>query len=177
MNERVSYSATSKVLHWGMAALILVMALHGWSLEDSTGAALASSLTYHVLGGVAVMFLLIIRAIWRLRRRPSLLPSDTPLVAQRLSMWAHRALYGLMFLVPCTGLLTVMAHDANISLLGIGLRDLMPLSMPFDNRRAMHQWALYGLLSAVIGHIGAALYHHYHLKDGLLTRMALWRET
>ena len=82
-------------------------------------------------------------------------------------------LYALVFVMCLSGI--VMAR-------GAGLPDIVfggsgaPLPEVFSGpARLVHGITSTTLIVLIIGHIGAAVYHQYVRKDGLLARMSLRR--
>jgi cytochrome b561 len=94
--------------------------------------------------------------VWRLALRtlrgvPAAPEGENPLL-ERAATLGHWGLYALMIALPVTGLLAWYGGFASLAGLHGGILKAL-------------LWLL------IIGHVGAALYHHFILKDGLLNRM------
>jgi cytochrome b561 len=164
------YPTSRIVLHWLMAALILIGYLLGDQLEDLKDAARLSVLQWHVVIGLAVLLLLIPRL--RLRRHPE--PADwTPSDRREraLRRVVHLALYAVLFLLPVTG--TGIQATGR----GLVLFDLVPFGGWYRWREAHLAFetvhvALTNLLLVLVAlHLAAALWHAVIRRDGVLWRM------
>lgn len=172
------YSATARRLHWITAAAVLVMvplglgmAYRGNTLNvwDGLTNALYSS---HKLIGFTVLWLTAGRLTYRLVKGA---PPDEP----TLEWWqkagshlVHWAMYGLLLMVPLMGWLGVSYFP---SLTIFGLFDLPALVKPDEETAKrvlwLHGWLAILLAFCVSGHIGAALFHYFIRRDGVLRRM------
>lgn len=111
------YTTTAKCLHWLIAILILLMVAYGWTLDDLQGTVLSESLSYHALGGILVLILLVIRLLWRIAHPPPELPSSISAIQRKVVKIVHILFYLLMLIVPITGLITAVAHEVPVVLL------------------------------------------------------------
>ena len=82
--------------------------------------------------------------------RAGWLHSDNALM-MKAAEWGHLALYGVMILIPLSGL---------VAWYGV-----------VEAAAEVHEIAKPVLILLVAGHVAAALYHQFWLKDGLLLRM------
>jgi cytochrome b561 len=85
----------------------------------------------------------------------------------------HRALYVLLFAMPISGYLMSNALGFPVVLYGF-----IPLPDPVGPNRALgfqllalHFWMGMALLALFGMHLGAALFHHFVLRDRTLSRM------
>jgi cytochrome b561 len=173
-SQNSAYTSVAKWLHWTMAVLIILMVGYGWSMDELEGSELSNALSYHALGGITVFILVVMRYLWRKFNPPPAL-SDGLSTAQKLAAkFIHITLYILMFLVPMTGLITAVAH--NVEVVVLGTFDLQKIFSflgytAFDLKRAVHHNLMNLMLGLIIGHIGAAIVHRYWLKDTVVGRM------
>lgn len=105
------YSGTQIALHWGIAVLILCQYLFSESMEEAwrawrkTGEEVSSTgVTVHVVFGLAILALAVLRVAIRLRRGAPAVPPDHPLVMRGLAYATHFALYLLLFVMPLSGM-------------------------------------------------------------------------
>jgi cytochrome b561 len=158
MAQPLGYSARQIRLHWLVAVLIVLQfVLHepivaAWEqVEDGQSPASGWLILAHLIGGVLVL----IFALWRLALRqvrgvpPA--PETEPELLRKAAHWGHLALYGLMILMPISGL---AAWFGGIEAAAEAHEVMKPL-----------------LLVLVAVHVLAALWHQFWLKDGLLLRM------
>lgn len=171
------FSRSLVALHWGMAALLLVvylaMELRGFLPRGSAERSLAKAL--HVSAGLSLLLLLAVRVLVRLRGPvPPITPAPAPWM--RLSAAAgHLALYGFLLVMPLLGWLLLSAEGATIRFWGLVVPPLVAPSSALAH--ALEAWHEAGasLGYLLIGvHVLAALLHHYLRRDDTLPRMAPW---
>jgi cytochrome b561 len=174
-NKLTHYTGVAKFLHWAIALIIVMMLSFGQGFESiATDEEMAFSLTGHSTLGVTVIGLIILRILWRIGHPPPALPEtlgDSQKSAAKLS---HLALYGLMIIVPLTGLYTAAAHEMPVMPYGaFDLREVISFAGNdnFDGRRAIHELGTWILIGLLMVHISAAFLHQFVQKDGVLRRM------
>jgi cytochrome b561 len=154
MSTRTGYSGLQIALHWIIAVLIPLAWLSSGGAEEAWDAmengAAAPGFVPHVGFGLAVLALVILRLVVRLRRGVPEAPGTPGSLQVRAASWGHRLIYLLMIAVPLGG----------ISIWFGGM----------DNG-AVHGLFANILMVVVLGHALMALYHHYVVKDGLIRRM------
>jgi cytochrome b561 len=126
----------------------------------------------HINCGLIILGITIARLFWRIfNPAPPLLP--LPQIQMTAAKLAHLGLYGLLLALPLCGWLMVSAFGHPPIFLN--LLEL-PGLLSKDRGNAIllkeaHEWLAY-LLAGLVGlHAGAALAHHYIIKDATLTRM------
>ncbi len=152
MTER--YDRVARILHWLVAALVLVQFATGWSWgffeRGSEGRFYLFRL--HLFCGYAVLALALIRVGWRLTHKPPPLPD----MSRPLAIAAH-ATHGLLYLAilvqPILGAVTVTALGKQ---LGTG---------------RVHVVLAFVIAGLVALHVAAALWHQFVRRDGLVLRM------
>lgn len=108
-------------------------------------------LTLHVALGVTILVLAAVRLVWRLTTP---LPDWAPTLSageRRLAHWTERVLYVLMFAIPITGLVLVVADD--------------------DDLLGVHVAAHIAFVVAIACHVGLVVKHQLVDRDRLLRRM------
>ena len=167
------YSLATKVLHWVSALIIFVLIGVGLSLEDmADGPDKFQLIGLHKSFGVLLLLLLIIRIPVRLSNPVAPLPSYS-----RKDIVAAKALQGLLYLMmlimPVSGILMSQSAGHPVAMFGLELPTLIGKSEGahefFEGVHGLSAWLLILLL---VGHIGAALLHHFKLKDDTLKRMS-----
>lgn len=167
------FDALSRTLHWLMAALILFVFAAGLLQEAMPrDGARPVVIALHLFGGTALIGLIALRILWAFLRKA---PAEVAMPGwMALSTRAtHLLLYGFMLAVPLIGVWLYGVRGRSYSLFGV------PMPMLFEKNDTMrrmvgevHEVTAYLMMALVILHIGAALYHHIVLKDGLLFRMS-----
>lgn len=161
-------------LHWAIAACIVLSVTFGLiSGFADTAEVTQATLAIHQSVGVTIFALAAVRVAWRLTHPAPPLPPSTPKSQKIAAAVTHATLYVILFALPVTGYVGLAARGRPITI--FGLFDLpnviarsLKTSAAFQNVHNNLQYFLYGLL---VLHIGAALYHQFVMKDGLLARM------
>ena len=174
MTEVEKYGATAKWLHWLIALLVIVMLAGGQTLEGLPLDEREQIIMVHSGLGTLVLLLMLLRLSWRLNH-PVPGPTSTMGPLQiRLSKWMHWGLYVLLVLQPLLGIGQAM-FITDYRIAAFGILDYSAMAAGNEGlARAFH--VAHGLnalilTALVIGHLGAALYHHFAQKDNVLRRM------
>jgi cytochrome b561 len=122
---------------------------------------------------VTVFLLALFRIAWRVTHQPPPLPGSMPRLIQIAAHAGHHMLYMLMFLIPLSGWLMSSAKGFQTVWFGIlPIPDLIEKNKLLgDLLQTVHVSLNYLFIAVLIGHIGAALKHHFIDKDDILTRM------
>lgn len=162
MNLQVdnSYAPIQIGLHWLIAALVLFQLVFGESMVAATdaaeegttlGATDAVLATAHYWVGISVLVLFAVRLAVRLRLGAPA-PAEGNALMALAARTTHWLFYILLAVVPVTGLITVHINP------GMG---------------EFHQLAKPAFIVLIVIHAGAALFHHFVLRDGTLKRMLI----
>jgi len=172
-NQRTQFTALMRILHWTMAAMILTMLAVGVTM-------VASLAHYHILVsihrplGVAVLILAVVRFVVRRASRLPPFPPTMSRLERRAASAGEYAMYGLMLALPLVGWAMLSAARYPIVLLGsVHLPFIVPESAAlYATLRTAHTILAGLLFLAVLGHVGAVLFHTLIVRDGMLFRMA-----
>lgn len=169
------YSTPARLFHWGMALLILATIPAGLIMVQSgIGRSLQNALfLYHKNVGVMLLVLVVARLVWRGLNPAPKLPADLSPLQAKAAAATHGLLYTLMFIVPLAGYVRVRAGGFPIeSLDALGLPTLVPKSDALAAlAKSVHYYAGIAIIAVLAVHIGAALYHRFVRRDGVLARM------
>lgn len=169
------YSTTARLLHWIMAALILLTIPAGFVMvQPDIDRGLQNALfLYHKNVGVLLFVLVALRLAWRLRNPPPPLPSHMPGWKARIAGATHAALYALLVLLPIAGYVRVRAGGFPIeSLDALGAPSLVPRSDALaEVAKRVHYIAAISIAAVLATHVGAALHHGIVRRDGAFSRM------
>jgi cytochrome b561 len=160
MQSKKNYSAAQIVLHWAIALLIGL----NYLISDHMNRFFRGTLEgqpavgfvpmFHVYAGVAVLVLVLVRLIFRMRDgAPAPIGGGTLL--DRVAGYTHAALYVLMFVVPALGAATWFG----------GIKVTADL----------HVLTMNAMMLLVLAHAFAGIFHHFVLKDGLMSRMVRFK--
>ena len=166
-----SYSTGAKWLHWLIAfALAAELALGFGMPKDASGFALYQ---LHKSLGITILLLTLVRIGWRFAR-----PAPAALQGgfQGLLVKAgHLALYAFMLAAPLTGwaIVSTAPIDVPTLLYGVVPWPHLPLADSLNHTlEEAHELIAFGGMALFVGHVLAALYHHYLLKDATMVRMS-----
>jgi cytochrome b561 len=159
-DEPTGYSATQIVLHWAIAALIVLQLLLGedikpayraFSRATEPAAGDIFNANIHVYVGLTVLVLAVWRLAIRLQRGVPAAPAEESVALKRIATATHLVLYLFIFGMPITG---ALAWYFSLGAMG----DIHELAKPV-------------IIVVVSLHAAAALWQHFYVKSGVLIRM------
>ncbi len=177
------YGIVAVALHWLIALAIMGMLVMGNVMVNVLtpfSSEQFAAYQWHKSIGITILALSVLRLIWRLTHPVPPLPDTLKPWERVLARLTHIGFYGLMLGIPLSGWAMVSASVYDIPTV---LYDVLPLphlpvfstlteKAPVEEAlKTVHQllgWSMIGLLAL---HIGAALKHHFILKDGVVRRM------
>ncbi|HEX5393423.1 MAG TPA: cytochrome b [Rhodocyclaceae bacterium] len=168
------YTPTAIALHWLVAIGIAGTFALGLYMHDlPLSPAKLELYSYHKWAGVTLFLLVLIRLLWRMGHPAPALPNTMSPLMQKAATAGHLALYALMFAIPLSGWIMSSAKGFQTVWFGvIPLPDLVGKDKALGHQLSeLHEFLSYTLLVLVIGHVAAALKHHWIDKDDVLTRM------
>ncbi|WEN15706.1 cytochrome b [Rhodanobacter sp. AS-Z3] len=173
MNSAKHFNLTARVLHWSMALAILAMLFVGIGMVASISLR-PSLVSLHRPLGMAILLLVIVRLINRLRHRPPALPADLPAVQVLAAKASHWVLYTLMFAMPLIGWSMLSAGGYPVTMIkGFNLPPIAPHDATvYAVLRGAHSWLALLLFATVLMHLAAALYHAWVRQDEVFPSMA-----
>ena len=173
-NTKTSYGWASITLHWLMTLMIFFLFGLGLYMVELTyyDAWYKGSLELHKSLGLIMLFLLLLRMVWRqISMTPATLPG--PRWEQRSGHLMHIGLYVVMMLLMLSGFLISSADGRAISVFGLINVPAIPLSISNqeDISGKIHELLAWSLLGMVALHALAALKHQLFNRDNGLGRM------
>ncbi|MGI6246704.1 MAG: cytochrome b [Pseudochelatococcus sp.] len=173
LDTREKYGIVSRVLHWGMAGLLLWQ-FTGMVLRGIFGRVPPVSFFVGSHGAIgALLFtLIVVRLLWGLTNR-SRRPFYEPGVLGLLAKAGHLALYVLMLVVPLLALLRAYGSGRGFQPFGIPLfpatgEQTAWLMAPANAAHGLLAWVL---LLLIAGHVGMVLVHQFIWRDDVAGRM------
>jgi len=170
----MNYTPVAKGLHWLMALLIVGMLVLGIYMSDLPLSPQKLELySWHKWMGVTVFMLVWLRLAWRLTHRPPPLPSTLSPRMRWAAHAGHALLYVLMVAIPLTGWLMSSAKGFQTVWFGVlPIPDVVERSRELgDLLQGVHKVLNLVLILTLLGHMVAAFWHQFVLKDGTLRRM------
>jgi cytochrome b561 len=179
-NDRHSWGAVARFLHWGMAALIFAQFALGWTaLTWRLSPTKLQLFIWHKSFGILLLVLVLLRLAWRLANTTPALPPGLPHWEHNAARASHLLLYFLMIAMPVTG--WIINSAANIPFRVFWLFPLPDITEPdkaLEELAKRAHLALFVLLATVVAvHIAAALRHHFVRRNDVLIRMLAGKGT
>lgn len=171
----VQYRQPARLLHWGMAIILLATIPAGFVMvQPDIDRSLQNTLfVFHKNVGVLLLLLVVLRALYRWRHPPAPLPLDMPDWQRRIARLTHMALYALLFIMPVAGYTRVKAGGFPIETLdAMGIPSLVPRSDALaEIAKTIHFFGGLAISALIAVHIAAAAYHGIFRRDGVFSRM------
>ena len=165
-NSVVNWPRPMRWLHW----LTLLMVILAWRLAES-GEHDEAWMAWHHTTGALILLMILLRLIarWRLA-----LPAPPPGLPGKLAGLTHLGLLTVLVLQALTGAFSVWLEGDAIVLFGQSL--VSPLTLVSETQAERlefwHEDVLWTTFVALlVAHAGAAVFHHWVLKDQVLMRM------
>ncbi len=179
LKEKVltQYSKRMVIAHWLTFALLVAAWFLGEELAESTDESKATVLGYlvHMLAGGAVLLLTAARLLFR--SKDGTPPVSGQALMDKVAKGTHHVLYTLLFVLPVSGVITVLTSDA-IKGISAGDASLLPKEDGYEHVFAheVHEVLVNVLIAVAVLHILGAIKHQFIDKDGLMERMMLRRK-
>lgn len=174
MNPSPRYTRTAIFLHWSVGLGMIGTFAAGFYMVDLPLSPSKLQLySWHKWAGMSLLTLTVVRLVWRMSHPAPELPSSMGPSARLAAHAGHCVLYALMLAIPLSGWLMSSAQGFPVVWFGVlTLPDLVPKDAELGAAlKQAHVFLNYTLVAALIGHVGAALHHHFIRKDTILTRM------
>lgn len=175
------FSAVAKLFHWLVALLMLSVLSVAFSFAWIPPAERAGAIPVHVSIGLIILILTIIRLAYRRVVAPPATPVRSPGWMKRGARIGHFLLYALIFVQAALGIWMAAAspvgisffNSLNLSALAAANPDLLAALRP------LHFAGACAFVLVLVGHVSAALWHHFRRRDDVLVRMlplsGLWQ--
>ena len=168
------YPATSKLLHWLVAACVLTTAPVAIAMgRVNPGPTQDALYNFHKSLGVLILVLMILRLINRLVVGAPIAEPGIEPWQKTVSSIVHTSLYALLLAMPIVGYIANSAFGATTPF--FGLFNLPPIVAKNDALSeqlfTIHRWVGWLVILLVLMHVGAALYHYFIRRDNVLPRM------
>lgn len=165
------YPATSRILHWIVAALVLATWPLGFFIQfTKQEVTLDFYMVHESFGFLALWFMLLRVGNKFMAGAPH---PEGPAIERFAASTVHGLLYVFLIVMPVSGFLATNAHGFPLVWFG-----LVPVWSPLDKApdiagtlSAIHGWSAWILLGLFALHIGAVLLHHVIKRDNTLYRI------
>ena len=174
MTPQSRFAASSRLLHWLIAPMIIAMLFIGVGMAASVSPRYDLLVSIHRPLGIAILLLCVARIVNRFFNPPPDLPDTVPSLQRFAAKASHIVLYVLMLMLPLVGWGMLSAARYPIVLYGpLRLPPILPHDLTlYAWLRELHTGLAYLLFATFLVHFGAALYHGLIRRDGLFRSMA-----
>lgn len=168
------YSTISILLHWLIAALVLVQILLISAHDATEGPMSREFVQIHKSVGLAVLLLTLFRIGWRVANPPPAPPATMKPWEKALSGTVHVLFYVALIVLPLTGWAASSAMGREIVWFGLFNWPLLPVGGGRETAGALmdlHGIAVKTVYGLVALHVIGALKHQFIDRDTVLGRM------
>jgi cytochrome b561 len=168
------YGVTARVLHWVIAALVVVQITAGIAMTSAPLEAVTAPVyIYHKGMGAFLLLLVVARIAWRVAHRPPPFPAFMSEREQRMANAGHIGMYALLLLMTVSGYVLTVGDSYPIELLdALGVPPLIP---PMPRVAAVmlvvHHFTVFGLVVMVAGHVAMVVRHQLIDRNPEMRRM------
>lgn len=175
LNTRSRYGLVAKILHWGLAILLIGMLGFGTYLADLK----VTFSNFHLFGlhkslGLLALSLIVLRLFWRaLSPAPKLISDNTSPAQIWMAKATHMGLLTVMLLMPSTGWIASSAAEFDIRFFDLFALPKIVATNPQTEAFFFKTHAVLGkiFVALIVLHIIGALLRHFRKKDDTLKRM------
>jgi cytochrome b561 len=171
-DDRTVYDNFAIALHWLTVLLVLsqfaLAETWSWFARPTRHLMIVTHMSF----GIILSAVIVIRIVWRLipgHQMPPAAAGWTELAAKAV----HYLLYAMLALEAVLGFVLRWSGNESMSFFGLMLAPpFAPFSKPAHHLVGeLHNLNGWAIIVLATGHAAAALYHHYVLRDKVLSRM------
>lgn len=176
-NTSTNWGAIAKAFHWLIAVSIIGNIILGyWAEGLAVSPTKAEAFYWHKTIGLTVLWLAVVRLLWRFTNPGPRLPTGMAAWERALARTSHVLLYALMIAMPLSGWVIHSTADSPLHLYGLlPVPDIIPAGADEaaigDLAKAAHYWMFVAICALLALHILGALKHHIVNRDHVLKRM------
>jgi cytochrome b561 len=181
LSSRFRYGAVAQLFHWLTVVLVgtAYVVSPGGREERIYSAAVDSARQTHETIGILVFALVLLRILWRLLEPAPELPPMAAWMKHSASA-THVALYALLVAIPLTAIAGAWLEGHPLTIFAIGnVGPMLAQVHDLGQTLAYIHTTLGNVIIWLAGfHAAAALFHHFVLRDSVLTSMLPdWRRS
>lgn len=174
-NNVSEFGSVAKFFHWTIALFVILLIPLGFCMGSASPATLKGVLYgLHKSSGLTVLFLLILRYLWRLINPRPKFPADIPVWQAQAANLSHASLYLLLLLQTLTGWImsTAANHVPNFWwVVMLPAPWVLPDKTVAEVCSFIHTYCAWVLVGVICLHILGALDHWWIRRDGVFQRM------
>ncbi len=170
----VSYSSGFRWLHWGIAAVVILLLSLSFFLDALQDSIKPSAVLIHKSLGLTILGLMVVRLFWVFRTGRLPLPTTMPQWEVVLARVVQAMMYVVLFAMPLVGWVMSLLSNHVPSFFGLfylpipGIAPNPALAKIFFQAHQSLAWVLIILITL---HVAGALKHAIIDKDNVMERM------
>lgn len=175
------FTTTAKWLHWIVAFFVISVLSAALPFTFMDRADRAEAIPVHASIGIIIVALTLVRLGWRAIAKQPPHPGGAPGWTKSGAKVGHWLLYALILWQGVLGLWLAASSSVDIRFFnGFNISALAPANPELiELLRPWHRLGAFVFTAVLIGHVLAALWHHFKIKDDVLVRMlpfgGLWQ--
>nr|WP_269719567.1 cytochrome b [Beggiatoa alba] len=173
-NTEERYGSVAMFFHWVIMLLFLILVVLGLTMTNMEDSAEKWQLySLHKSFGLTLALLVVLRIFWRFTNPVPLLPETLKAYEKFLAHAVHIGLYGIMLIMPISGVIDSYAGGYKMDFFGLGLLPKAEKRSEWGESVALmvHVYGSYLFYGLFFLHIAGVIKHHFILKDNTLRRM------
>ncbi len=176
-NSPQRWGAMAKAFHWAIALFIVAnIPLGLWADALPLSPTKVEAFYWHKTIGLTVLWLAVLRLLWRFTNPAPRLPATMPRWERTLAHASHGLLYAAMVAMPLSGWAVHSASGFPLDLYGlVPVPDIVPQgldeTMVEDTAASVHYWIFVLICILLTLHVAGALKHQFMNRDDVLRRM------
>jgi cytochrome b561 len=174
ISTRSHYGLVAQLFHWSTVVLVAIAYLVGPGSSEQRVYSAATDLTRHIheTTGILIFAIVLARILWRTIDAAPDAPPMEPWMKYSAKL-AHFALYALLIALPSTAIVGAWLEGHPLTLLGGGnFGPMLPQAHEVGQAVSYVHTVLGNVIVWAAGlHAAAALFHHFVLRDNVLTSM------
>ena len=171
---RGTYTLAYSLLHWTIALCIILLFSMQYIRKPFDEDVRNIVREFHKSIGLVTIVLIALRLWLRLTTQQASKFDDTAKARTLVAKAVHQGLWMLMIFVPLTGLGFLLMRGRGVDFFLLAALGPFTSGSQFWGSLTLilHRYAAFVLIGLVVLHCAGALFHHFVLRDGLMTRMA-----
>lgn len=171
-DDRTQYDPFAIALHWLTVALVLTQFALAETWDWFAKPTHHLMVVAHMSFGIILTVVIVTRIAWRLVPGHRMPPAVSGWM-ETASKAVHYLLYAMLAAEAVLGFVLRWSGNEGMSFFGLQIPPpFAPFSKPAHRLVGdIHEWNGWAIVILAAGHAAAALYHHYVLRDRVLSRM------
>ena len=171
-DDRTRYDRFAIALHWLTVALVLTQFVLAETWDWFAKPTHHLMVVAHMSFGILLTVVIATRIAWRLVPGHQMPPAVSGWM-EMASKAVHYLLYAMLAAEAVLGFVLRWSGNESMSFFGLQIPPpFAPFSKPAHRLIGhLHEWNGWAIVILAAGHAAAALYHHYVLRDRVLSRM------